>query len=216
MSEDRTTPMRQPDWARPDEDADSQKTVFSDQGSDTPPTLPLGDQGQPAWGAPPTPGFVRADPSAGTTPPPFPAPPQQPPMAPPGPQPPKAPEGRTMIIAERPTPVFAWLVVVKSPDRGSVGRVHTLHPDTTTLGRVTGNHIVVHDETCSSQHARIRVEAKEGGEPAYVLYDMGSRNGTFIGDKETYQDEENRKYRHELQDGDYILIGETVLVFKKL
>jgi len=26
----------------------------------------------------------------------------------------------------------------------------------------------------------------------------------------------NRVYRHELQDGDYLLMGETTLVFKKL
>ena len=122
-----------------------------------------------------------------------------------------------MIIAERPKPVFAWLVVVDGPDRNSIGTVHTLHPDTTTIGRVAGNHIVIHDETCSAQHARIRIEAKEDGdETAFVLYDMGSRNGTYIGDKETYKDEESRKYRHELQDGDYLLLGETSLVFKRL
>ena len=121
-----------------------------------------------------------------------------------------------MIISERPTPVFAWLVVVDGPDRGAIGAVHTLHPDTTTIGRTAGNHIPLRDDTCSSQHARIRVEAKEGEEPVYALYDMGSRNGTFIGDKQTYKEEGSRKYRHELQDGDYLLVGETTLVFKKL
>jgi len=216
MTEDRTTPMRKPDWARPSDDADSQETVFADQGSATPPTLPLGDQGPRGWDQP-SPGFVRADPSSGTTPPPFPMPPRQPPMGPPpGPQPPQAPEGQTMIIAERPTPVFAWLVVVDGPDRGTIGQVHNLHPDTTGIGRVAGNHVALRDDTCSAQHARIRVEAKEGDEPAFVLYDMGSRNGTFIGTKETYKNEENRTYRHELQDGDYLLVGETTLVFKKL
>ena len=95
-----------------------------------------------------------------------------------------------MIIAERPTPVFAWLVVVKGPDRGSIGVVHNLHPDTTTIGRVAGNHIVLIDETCSGQHARIRVEAQEDKDPAFVLYDMGSRNGTFVGDKETLKDDD--------------------------
>ena len=121
-----------------------------------------------------------------------------------------------MIISERPTPVFAWLVVVDGPDRHSIGKVHVLKPDTTTLGRVAANDIVGRDETWSAQHARIRIEAQEGKEPAFVLYDMGSSNGTFIGDRETYKDEENRKYRHELQDGDYMLVGETTLVFKRL
>ena len=207
MSEDRTTPMRQPGW---EPSSDEQPTVFADQDNVTPPTLPLGDQGGPAP-------FVRATPSVGATPPPFPPPPQQPAGPPPfQPAAPAAAEGQTMIIAERPKPVFAWLVVVDGPDRNSIGTVHTLHPDTTTIGRVAGNHIVLRDDTCSAQHARIRVEAKEDGETAFVLYDMGSRNGTYIGDKETYKDEESRKYRHELQDGDYLLLGETSLVFKRL
>lgn len=214
MSEDRTTPMRRPDWADENADPDEQKTVFADQDSITPPTMPMGDQAPGGWEQPAQPGFVRAEPAPGTTPPPF--PPAQPPMQPPRQQPGSAPEGRTMIIAERPTPVFAWLVVVKGPDRGSIGVVHNLHPDTTTIGRVAGNHIVLNDETCSGQHARIRAEAQEGEEPAFVLYDMGSRNGTFVGDKETYQDDESRTYRHVLQDGDYLLVGETTLVFKRL
>ncbi len=213
MSEDRTTPMRQPDWSKPGTDADQQETMFSEQENVTPPTIPLGDQGQPAWKQQPAPAFVRTSPSVSTTPPPF---PQRPPAGPPPRQAPAEPQGQTMIIAERPTPVFAWLVVVDGPDRGSIGVVHTLRPDSTTIGRVAGNHIVLRDETCSGQHVRIRVEAKEGQPPAFALYDMGSRNGTFIGDKETYKQESSRKYRHELQDGDYLLVGETTLVFKKL
>jgi pSer/pThr/pTyr-binding forkhead associated (FHA) protein len=121
-----------------------------------------------------------------------------------------------MIISERPTPVFAWLVVVDGPDRNSVGMVHTLHPDTTTIGRVSGNRIVLRDETVSAQHARIRREAKENQEPIFALFDMGSRNGIFVGDQESYKEEENRIYRHELQDGDFLLMGETSLAFKKL
>jgi len=121
-----------------------------------------------------------------------------------------------MLISERPVPVFAWLVVVDSPDKGSIGTVHTLRPDTTTIGRHPSNSLALRDETCSSQHARIRAEAREGDESAFVLYDMGSSNGTFIGDRETYRDEDSRTYRHDLQDGDFILVGETTLVFKKL
>jgi pSer/pThr/pTyr-binding forkhead associated (FHA) protein len=121
-----------------------------------------------------------------------------------------------IISGQQLAPVFAWLVVVEGPDRDSIGQVHSLHPDTSTIGRVPGSHIVVRDETCSALHARIRVEAKEDDEPVYVLYDMGSSNGTYIGSRETYRDEENKTYRHELQDGDYLLVGETTLVFKRL
>jgi hypothetical protein len=202
MSDDRTMPMQQPDWSPRKPDFDDQETVFADQESVTPPTLPLGDQG---------PGFVRSAPADEATPSPFaPAP------GPFGPPQPSVAPDQTMLISERPTPVFAWLVVVDGPDRGSIGTVHTLRPDTTMIGRVSGNHVVLRDDTCSSQHARIRIEGQEDKELAYVLYDMGSSNGTFVGDRESYRDEESRKYRHRLQDGDYLLIGETTLVFKKL
>jgi len=199
--------MRQQQWSQQQSDMDDQKTVFADQESVTPPTIPLGDQGGGA-------AFVRSDPAVGATPPPY--PPPQPPFGPPPPQAPAGAEAQTMIISERPTPVFAWLVIVESPDRNSVGMVHSLHPDTTTIGRVAGNRVVLRDETVSAQHARVRREAKEGQEPIFALFDMGSRNGIFVGDRETYKDEEHRIYRHELQDGDYLLMGETTLVFKKL
>jgi pSer/pThr/pTyr-binding forkhead associated (FHA) protein len=122
-----------------------------------------------------------------------------------------------MIGAEAaPTAVFAWLVIVESSSPNEIGQVHSLHPDTTSIGRVAGNQIVLSDDTCSAQHARVRVEAQEDADPEFVLYDMGSRNGTFVGDKDTYQDDESRTYRHVLQDGDYLLIGETTLAFKRL
>jgi pSer/pThr/pTyr-binding forkhead associated (FHA) protein len=208
--------MQQPQWSRRDTDPDDQQTVFADQESVTPPTIPLGDQGGGGWQPPPDPGVQRTDPAAAGAPPAY--TPQQAPFAPPPAQEqaPAGGEAQTMIIREKPTPVFAWLVVVEGPDRNSVGMVHTLHPDTTTLGRVAGNRIVVRDETVSAQHARIRCETKEEQEPVFALFDMGSRNGIFVGDRETYKDEENRVYRHELQDGDFVLMGETTLVFKKL
>ncbi|HSJ52335.1 MAG TPA: FHA domain-containing protein [Anaerolineae bacterium] len=205
MSDDRTARMDQPNWSRRETDPDEQKTVMAGQESVTPPTIPLGDQGQGGWKEKTGPGFVRSEPARPGTPPP-----DQPPFGSPG------PEGQTMIIKERPSPVFAWLVVVDGPDRNSIGSVHTLHPDTTTLGRVAGNRIVIHDETVSAQHARIRREVKEGQEPVFALFDLGSRNGIYAGARETFKNEENRVYRHELTDGDYLLMGETTLVFKKL
>ena len=209
MPEDRTTPMRQPQWSR--QDLDDQETVFADQDSPTPPTMPLGDQDPRRAGASRQDRALCAPrPRAGRRP----SPSRRPRPAAFSPQTPAS--DQTMVIAERPKPVFAWLVVVDGPDRGSIGQVHNLRPDTTTLGRAAGNHIALRDDTASAQHARIRVEARENEEPAFVLYDMGSSNGTFVGDKKTHKDEESRTYRHQLQDGDYMLIGETTLVFKKL
>jgi hypothetical protein len=205
MSEDRTIPMKkQPSGG---EAEDEQETILSDRGGKpTPPTTPYGPQ--EGWQPPRDAGFVRSGPAQGITPPSFPAP--QRPFTPP------AAEDQTMIIAERPKPVFAWLVVVDGPDRNAIGTVHTLHPDTTTIGRVAGNQIVLRDETVSSQHARIRREGKEEQEPVFVIFDMGSANGIFAGERETYKNDESRVYRYELKDGDYLLMGQTTLVFKRL
>ena len=204
MSEDRTIPMKkQPSKG---EEEDEQKTILSGQEKSVPPATPYGPQ-EP-WQPQRDAGFVRSGPAQSITPPPFPAP--QRPFTP------ATGQDQTMIIAERPKPVFAWLVVVDGPDRNAIGTVLTLHPDTTTIGRVTGNQIVLRDETVSSQHARIRREDKEGQEPAFVIFDMGSANGIFAGERETYKNDESRVYRHELKDGDYLLVGQTTLVFKRL
>jgi hypothetical protein len=212
MAQDRTTPMRQPQQPGRGVGGDEQETVYTSEESVTPPTMPLGDQG--GWKQPPASDFARVAPYEGAAPYPY----QQPQM-PSGPsnyQAPTTGPAQTVIISERPTPVFAWLVVVDGPAKAEIGRVYTLHPDSTTIGRVPGNHIIVRDETCSAQHARIRIEAQDKEPPTFVIYDMGSRNGIFVGDRECYKDEENRSYRRQLEDGDCILIGETTLVFKKL
>jgi hypothetical protein len=201
--------MEQPDWSRKRRDLDDEKTVLSDQEHVTPPTLPLGDQ-EGGWERPASGGFVRAEPSAPTPRPPSPF------EAPAGPRAPEGSQAHTMLISERTTPVFAWLAVVECPDRGAIGTIHTLHPDTTSIGRVPGNTIVLPDDTVSSQHARIRREEREKGDPVFALFDMGSRNGVYAGDRETYQDDDSRVYRHELADGDYLLLGETTLVFKRI
>jgi len=214
---------------KPGRDAppDPQKTVMGDEDAGLAPTINM----PPGGGA--SPGFVRATPYDTPTPQPqqrpampFGAPPPAgpfgpgipPPPQPGGQQPPAtAPAGdQTQIISARTPPVFAWLVVVDGPDRGAIGKVHSLHPDTTTVGRAAGNTIVLGDQTCSSQHFRIRVETAEGEDPSFVLYDMGSRNGTFVGTKEGYRKPDSQAYRRNLQDGDYLLVGETTLAFKKL
>lgn len=206
MSEDRTVPMKQPQWSRRETDLDDQETVYADQDKATPPTLPLGDQGKRRPS--PVPRFQDPDSTTEATPPHFQQPPT--PLGVPGPEP------QTMVISERPTPVFAWLVILDSPDRNSIGSIHTLHPETTTIGRVRGNQVILQDETVSAQHARIRREFKEGQQPIYALFDMGSSNGCQVGDRDSYRNEENRVYRHELKDGDYLLLGETTLVFKQV
>ena len=223
MSDDRTTPMqtppgREPAKPRPDTAQPGQETLAggADPNGGLTPTI------QVPPGQEPRPGFVRATPYDPPTPPPLQRSPS--PFGPPaspgagrgGHQASGPGQDQTMIIKERVPPTFAWLVVVDGPDRASIGKVHNLHPDTTVVGRAAGNQIVLADDTSSSQHFRIRVEAREGQEPAFMLYDMGSRNGTFVGSRTTYRDQESQTYRRELQDGDYLLVGETTLVFKRI
>ncbi len=211
MSEDHTIPMQQ-QWSRRETDPDEQETVYADQEQPTPPTMPFKEQGR--WQPAPPRDPMATDPSGRAPAPPY-TPPQPPPRAA-APQAPTGPEDQTMVIRERPTPTFAWLVVVDGPDRNSIGTIHPLQPDSSTVGRVPANQIVIRDDTVSAQHARIRREVKEGEEPVFALFDLGSRNGIFVGDRETYKNEESRVYRHELKDGDYLLLGETTLVFKKV
>ncbi len=130
--------------------------------------------------------------------------------------PPAAPraESATVLLDQRPAvAVFAWLVLLDGPERG---RIYPLRPDTTTVGRVAGNDVIVPDDACSSQHLKIKLERSESGDATFVLIDLASRNGTYVGSKETYRDPGSRVYRHVLHDGDYLLLGETTLVFKKV
>lgn len=160
------------------------------------------------------PGADQPTPRPGQQPAWQPAPPPAPPAAWPGagPAAPR-PDSPTVLLSQRPTPTFAWLVVMDGPDRG---RIHTLKPDATAVGRLPSNDVVIPDDSCSGQHLKIRVEPQEDGEDRFVLIDLASRNGTFVGDKNTYRNPANRVYRHVLQDGDYLLLGETTLVFKRV
>jgi pSer/pThr/pTyr-binding forkhead associated (FHA) protein len=110
---------------------------------------------------------------------------------------------------------LAWLGVVSGPgaDRG---RTFVLRPET-VVGRAPNIEVSLSgDPTISSQHVKVRLEQKEGGpedEQVFVLYDLASANGTFVGTRQNYREDSSRAYRHELHQGDYILLGETSLVF---
>ena len=109
---------------------------------------------------------------------------------------------------------LAWLGTVSGPG-AERGRTFTLRPET-VIGRVTGDILLGGDSTISAQHAKVRLEQKEGGaedEQVWMFYDLASANGTFVGTRQNYREESSRAYRRELKQGDYILIGETTLVF---
>ena len=71
------------------------------------------------------------------------------------------------------------------------------------LGRKETNDFIIEDESASRIHAYITYERHR-----HVLYDAGSLNGTFVNKKPIS--------RHELKDGDKILIGRTTLNYKVL
>ena len=136
------------------------------------------------------------------------------------------------MSAPAPKIKLAWLGVISGAG-AERGQTYMLRAET-VIGRKDGDWILAGDLTISSQHVRIRLEPPEGapegapeGTPGgapegaesdssndvFILYDLASANGTYVGSKENYQDESSRVYRRELRNGDYILIGETTLVY---
>jgi hypothetical protein len=116
------------------------------------------------------------------------------------------------------TPSFAWLVMIESSGNNPlIGKALPLKTEgAITIGRVPGNDIIVPDRACSSQHARVRMELDAQSRPVFVIHDLASSNGLFVGSKDNYKEDASRVYRHILADGDYVLIGETTFVFKQV
>jgi hypothetical protein len=73
----------------------------------------------------------------------------------------------------------------------------------TRVGRDSDNHVVLDDERVSLHHALITV--RDG---VYWIEDLGSTNGTFIGDDQRVM------AAHPLVDGEAIRLGGVVLVFR--
>ncbi len=162
----------------------------------------------------------RSAPTEGGGPLPW-TPPPPPPAAPapsqpvPAPAPAPASGARTVLMGvPAPQIKLAWLGVVSGPG-AERGQTFVLRAET-VVGRAGGEWNLSGDPTISSQHIRVRLEPKEGGaedEQVFVLYDLASANGTYVGTKENYREDDRRVYRCELHSGDYILLGETTLVF---
>jgi alanyl-tRNA synthetase len=178
--------------ARPRQDAEGAKTVMSSQPEppQTPPTVP--------WTPPPPAPAPSPTPMRSVAPPLAPA---------------AAQAGRWSWPRSAQIPL-AWLGVVSCPG-AERGRTFVLLPET-IIGRNAGDVLLSGDPTVSGQHAKVRLEPKEDGvegEQVFVLYDLASANGTYAGTRENYREDNSRTFRCELHDGDYILLGETVLTF---
>src|SRR5580704_12346896 len=91
----------------------------------------------------------------------------------------------------------ALLTIVSGP---STGRVHPMRATETIIGRGKEAHVRLDDAGTSRAHARIVFTQDE----RYVLEDLNSTNGTFLG---------GRKVDHaELSSGDRIHIGPNIII----
>ena len=81
------------------------------------------------------------------------------------------------------------------------GTMHPLLEETSTIGRIPANTIVLRDGSVSGHHARIDRTAE-----GFVIEDTGSRNGTYI-------NSEKLSEKRLLADGDLIRLGKIILTF---
>ncbi len=104
---------------------------------------------------------------------------------------------KTCVLGVKPEPI-AWLAVVAGKRAGTQYRLSR----ETIIGRDPLRcDFVLDDDAASAEHAKVRYERRR-----FVLYDLGSTNGTLVNGEKIQ--------RHILDDGDRIVVGLTELVFK--
>jgi pSer/pThr/pTyr-binding forkhead associated (FHA) protein len=81
------------------------------------------------------------------------------------------------------------------------GRRFTLHQDTTTIGRITGNDVVIAELSVSRNHAVLRFV-----DDHWVLEDRESHNGTFVNGTKI-------DLPQALKDGDQLQFGDAVVEY---
>ncbi len=95
-------------------------------------------------------------------------------------------------------PYYARLSMMNGP---LAGRHFTLHQDVTSIGRTTGNDIIIPDLTVSRQHALLRFENGH-----WVVEDKNSANGTFVNGVRI-------RWPQPLADGDQVRFGDEIVIF---
>ena len=113
------------------------------------------------------------------------------------------PETRVQLEPLAPSegsPFCGWLVVLE----GSLqGEDFHLHEGRNIIGSSPACKIKLQDEGIEDRHASIRFSSNQ-----WTLTDLDSESGTFLNGKMIY--------RHELKDGDKIIIGKSLLRVKTL
>ncbi len=133
--------------------------------------------------------------------PPFGATPSEPPPAPPSfPEPEYQPSGddRTRILQREPQMGAVGLLIERDHP---ANRLDVAKP-VVTIGRSRENDLFIDHNTVSRQHASIKLEDDQ-----FRLYDLGSTNGTFVGDDQVREPVV-------LQDGVTVRFGEKAFIFK--
>ena len=82
------------------------------------------------------------------------------------------------------------------------GRTFLLHQDVTTIGRTTGNDVLILDGTVSRHHARLIFHHGK-----WSIEDAGSANGTWVNGQKV-------KRPRELRNGDQVRIGDAYITFE--
>jgi len=94
--------------------------------------------------------------------------------------------------------VSARLIIIGGPLQGEM---FPLTATGLTIGRESGNDVVVKDRSLSRRHCRLRAESG-----SFKICDLGSRNGTFLNGIPVKE--------HTLRDRDEISLGSSVLLFR--
>lgn len=179
----------------------------SRQGSETlagpaaAPVSPFGEVPPPSPFAatPPPASFGQAPPQSST---PFGAAVPPPPALTAAPTPaPVAPmdDGEATVVMQRSAgPMLLGLLI----NRRTPSERYDVDRPTVSIGRSKGNTVVLDNPTVSRQHATLKLEGDK-----YVLYDLGSANGTFVGDQRLREPVA-------LEDGMVVRFGEVEFTFK--
>jgi hypothetical protein len=120
----------------------------------------------------------------------------------PGPRP--LPVQDTVILGEA-VPSFAWLVIRDGP---RAGKLFTLNPRGTAIGRDPQCDIILDEESVSRQHAKFKAKKDKRDRDQYSIWDLASANGTFVNGKQVV--------KQSLKDGDEVTVGRITLVFKQV
>jgi adenylate cyclase len=92
-----------------------------------------------------------------------------------------------------------WILTIRSPT--GEPRQYTLKPGNNTIGRMSGNDIVILDTSASRYHAELILDA-EG--QTVIAHDLGSTNGTFV-------NRERLSTQRPLTSNDVIRIGQHLM-----